>query len=198
MSRVEPIPPRQWPPDMSKALAAAYRPSNPRHPVSPLDPSSPKGLNLMGTLAHHPELTTAYNHLISHALYFTTISPRQRELLVLRVAHVRGATYEWAQHVYQASVVGISPEDVARIRVGSDADGWAPLERALLSAADELLSGARIGEATYTELSKELDTQQTMDVVFTVGVYDVLAMVLRTFEVELDEDLRGYADSQST
>jgi alkylhydroperoxidase family enzyme len=149
----------------------------------------------MGTLAHHPELMTAYNHLISHALYFTTITPRQRELLVLRVAHVRGATYEWSQHVYQASVVGISSEEVARVRQGSDADGWAPLERALLAAADELVAGACIGEATYTELSKQLDTQQMMDVVFTVGVYDLLAMVLQTFEVELDDDLRGYAES---
>jgi alkylhydroperoxidase family enzyme len=195
MSRVEPIPPRQWPPDMSNALAAAYRPANPRHPVSPLDPSSPKGLNLMGTLAHHPDLTTAYNHLISHALYFTTITPRQRELLVLRVAHLRGAAYEWAQHVYQASVVGISSEEVARVRRGADAEEWAPLERALLAAVDELVAGAAVEEATYTELSKELDTQQMMDVVFTVGVYDVLAMVLRTFEVQLDDDLRGYAES---
>jgi alkylhydroperoxidase family enzyme len=194
VSRVEPIPPRQWPPDMSKALAAAYRPSNPRHPVSPLDPSSPKGLNLMGTLAHHPELTTAYNHLISHALYFTTITPRQRELLVLRVAHLRGAAYEWAQHVYQAEVVGISPDEVARVQIGSDAEGWTPVERALLAAADELVAGASIGAATYDELARELDTQQMMDVVFTVGVYDVLAMVLRTFGVELDDDLRGYAE----
>jgi alkylhydroperoxidase family enzyme len=193
MSRVKPIPPREWPSDMSKALAAAYRPSKPRHPVSPLDPSSPKGLNLMGTLAIHPDVTTAYNHLISHALYFTTITPRQRELLILRVAHLRDAAYEWAQHVYQASVVGISPEEVARIRTGAAADGWLSIERALLEAADELVAGAGIGDATYAELSKELDTQQVMDVVFTVGVYDVLAMVLRTFEVELDDDLRDYA-----
>jgi len=32
-----------------------------------------------------------------------------------------------------------------------------------------------------------------MDVVFTVGTYDVFAMALRTFDVELDEDLRAYA-----
>ncbi len=197
MSRVKPIPPREWPPDMSKALAAAYRPANPRHPVSPLDPSSPKGLNLMGTMAIHPEVTAAYNHLISHALYFTTITPRQRELLVLRVAHLRDAPYEWAQHVYQASVVGLTPEEVARIRAGADADGWVPVEKALLAAADELVAGAGIGEATYTELSEELDTQQVMDVVFTVGVYDMLAMVLRTFEVDLDDDLGPYAEPGS-
>ena len=99
--------------------------------------------------------------------------------------------------MYQASVVGLTPEEVARIRAGADADGWVPVEKALLAAADELVADARIGEATYTELSKELDTQQVMDVVFTVGVYDMLAMALRTFEVELDDDLGPYTEPGS-
>jgi len=192
MSRVDPIPPRQWPSSLNEALAAAYRPANPRHPVSPRDPASPKGLNAMGVLAHHPELTVAYNHLITHALYYTTITTRQRELLILRVAHLRGAAYEWAQHVYQAGVVGIAPEEVARIRVGPGAEGWTPLERALLSAADELVADARIGDDTYAALGAELDTQQLMDVVFTVGAYELFAMAMRTFDVELDDDLQRY------
>jgi alkylhydroperoxidase family enzyme len=177
---------------MAEALAAAYRPTNPRHPPSPLDPASPKGLNAMGVLAYHPELTAAYNNLISHALYFTTITPRQRELLILRVAHLRGSRYEWAQHVYQAGVVGLSSEEVGRVRAGGQAKGWDELEAALLNAADELVADARIGDPTYAVLSRRLETRQVMDVVFTVGAYEVFAMVMRTFDVPLDEDLEPF------
>ena len=191
--RVEPLPPGEWPAGMSESLAAAYRPSNPRHPVPPRDPLSPKGLNAMGVLAHHPELTDAYNQLIRHALYFTTLTPRERELLVLRVAHVRDATYEWAQHVYQAEVAGLSAEEVARVRKGPDAPEWDPHERALLSAADELVANARIADRTYETLSATFDVQQLMDMVFTVGVYEIFAFAMRTFDVELDDDLRDYA-----
>jgi alkylhydroperoxidase family enzyme len=193
MPRVPPIPPRQWPEGMAAALAAAYRPENARHPLPPRDATSPKGLNAMGVLAHHPELTDAYNRLIRHALYFSTITPRQRELLVLRVAHQRGSRYEWAQHVYQAGVAGLSDDEVARVRLGPDAEGWEPLERALLAAADELVATASIGDDTYAVLSASLDTQQLMDVVFIVGAYEVFAMAMRTFDVELDDDLRPYA-----
>jgi alkylhydroperoxidase family enzyme len=178
---------------MSESLTAAYRPSNPRHEVPPRDPSSPKGLNAMGVLAHHPELTDAYNQLIRHALYFTTLTPRERELLVLRVSHVRDATYEWAQHVYQAGVAGLSAEEVARVRNGPEAPEWDAHERALLSAADELVADARIAERTYATLAATFDTQQMMDVVFTVGTYETFAMAMRTFDVELDDDLRDYA-----
>jgi alkylhydroperoxidase family enzyme len=191
--RVQPLPPGEWPAGMSESLASAYRPSNPRHPVPPRDRSSPKGLNAMGVLAHHPELTDAYNQLIRHALYFTTLTPRERELLVLRVAHVRHATYEWAQHVYQAGVAGLTAEEVTRVRRGPEDPEWGPHERALLSAADQLVADGRIADETYATLSATFGTQQMMDVVFTVGVYDTFAMVMRTFDVELDDDLRDYA-----
>jgi alkylhydroperoxidase family enzyme len=190
--RVQPIRPRDWPAGMAEALAAAYRPTNPRHPPSPLDPTSPKGLNAMGVLAYHPELTAAYNNLISHALYFTTITPRQRELLILRVAHVRGSLYEWAQHVYQAGVVGLTADEVERVRVGAAAEGWGELDSALLRAADELLAEARISDPTYAALARELETRQLMDVVFTVGAYEVFAMAMRTFDVPLDDDLQRF------
>ena len=147
----------------------------------------------MGVLAHHPELTAAYNQLIRHALYFTTITPRQREFLVCASPTCGASTYEWAQHVYQAGVAGLTSEEVAGSASGLGCRSGRRSERALLSAADELVADARIGEQTYGELAAELDTQQLMDVVFTVGAYEVFAMAMRTFDVELDDDLQPYA-----
>jgi alkylhydroperoxidase family enzyme len=191
VGRVEPLSIRTWPPEMRQAMAA-FRPPNPRHPYPADDPNRPKGLNALGLLAYHPDLTTAYHHFIGHLLFATTLTVRQRELLILRVAHLRDATYEWAQHVFLAGEVGLSQEEIGRVRAGPDADGWLPLERALVTAVDELVADARIGDATYAALSAELDTQQLMDVVFTVGAYELLAMAFRTFDIELDEDLLPY------
>jgi len=39
-------------------------------------------------------------------------------------------------------------------------------------------------------LAGELDDQQLMDLVFTVGAYEVVAMACRSFGIELDDDLR--------
>lgn len=186
VDRPAPLPPGAWPDGMTAALAA-LRPAEPRHPFPPRDPSRPKGLGVLGLLAHHPTLTAAYHTLVGHLLYGTTLTERQRELLVLRVAHRRDAAYEWAQHAVLAGDVGLSPADVERIRT---AEGWSPLESALLRAVDELLADARIGDETWTTLAAELDTQQLLDVLFTVGAYDLLAMVMRTADLPLDDDLR--------
>jgi alkylhydroperoxidase family enzyme len=189
MGRLEPLPPGEWPPGMKDALAA-LRPPNPRYPYPSRDPSRPKGLNALGMLAHHPELTTAYNHFNGHVLFASTITPRQRELLVLRVAVLREADYEWAQHAVLAGDAGISADELESVRVGPADDSWSTFEAALLTGADELVRDARLSDGTWATLAGELDTQQLMDVVFTVGAYDLLAMAFRTFDVQLDDDLR--------
>ena len=186
--RIPPLPPKQWPPDMRAALAA-LRPPNPRHPFPPQDPSRPKGLNILGTLAQHPELARAYHTFNGYVLFASTITPRQRELLVLRVAAVREADYEWAQHVIQGRDAGLTDDEIERIGLGPDADAWSELDAALLRAADELVADAALTDATWATLAAELDVQQLMDVVFTVGAYEVLAMAMRSFGIELDADL---------
>ena len=186
--RIPALPPDEWPEAMKGALAA-LRPANPRHPLPSRDPNRPKGLNALGTLAQHPELTTAFNTFNGHVLFGSTLTSRQRELLVLRVATLRHAAYEWAQHVVLAGDAGIRDDEVDRVVEGPDADGWSPFEAALLRAVDELLADAVVSDATWATLAGDLDTEQLMDVVFTVGAYEIVAMAFKSVGDELDADL---------
>lgn len=192
-ARVVPIPPREWPPAMREAMAA-LRPPQPRHPLPVRGEREglPKALNLLGTLAHHPELATAYHTFNGHLLFATTLSTRQRELVVLRVGWVRRAEYEWLQHAVIAGEVGIAEDEIPRIAAGGDAPGWGPLEAAMLRAVDELIADAEISDATWATLTEHLDTQQVLDLIFTVGAYDVLAMAMKSARLQLDDDLRKW------
>lgn len=187
--RLAPLPPGEWPDAMRDALAA-LRPPDPRHPLPARGGDRPKGLNVLGTLARHPALARAFHTLNGHVLFASTLSPRDRELLVLRVASVRDAAYEWAQHAVLAGDAGLGEDEIARVAEGPDAPAWSPRDRAMLRAVDELVADALIADATWDALAAELDEQQLMDLVFTVGAYDLLAMALRSFGVELDDDLR--------
>ena len=101
---------------------------------APQQKDRPKALNALGTLAHHPELTRAFNTFNGHILFASTLTPRQRELLVLRVATLRESAYEWAQHAVLAGDVGLTPDEVARIAEGPDAAGLVRSRRAPCSA----------------------------------------------------------------
>ena len=183
--RLPPLAPRAWPPEMREALA----PLSPDNAGAERPPDRPKGLNVLGLFAHHPALALAYNTFNGHLLYASTLSDRQRELLVLRVGVVRDAEYEWLQHKVAALDAGVSPEEVDRVTLGPDAAGWSAADAALLRAVDELVADARLTDATYVALAETLDPRQLLDLVFTVGAYDLLAMAMETFGVEVDEDL---------
>ena len=187
--RIPPLPIEQWPEEMRQAMAA-LRPPDARHPFPARRGDRPKGLNALGTLARYPALTRAFHTLNGHVLFASTLSPRQRELLVLRVASVRGATYEWEQHVVLAGDAGLDRDQIAWIVQGPEAPGWSSLERAMLAAVDELLADARVADPTWAVLAGELDEHQLMDLIFTVGTYDLLAMAFRSFGIELDDDLQ--------
>ena len=186
--RLPPLPPEEWPEEMGQAIAA-LRPPEPRHPLPSRRDDRPKGLNALGLLARHPALTRAFHTFTGHVLFASTLSPRERELLILRVAAVRGSDYEWTQHVVLAGDAGLAPDEVARVAEGPDAAGWSPLDQAMVRAVDELIRDATIADETWEALAGSLADQQLMDLVFTVGAYDLLAMAFRSFGVELDEDL---------
>jgi len=173
-----------------RAALAAMRPPNPRHPFPSNEPDRPKGLNALGVFAYHPELARAFHTFAGHVLFASSLSPRQRELLILRVAAVREAAYEWRQHVILASDAGIAPEEVARIAEGPEASGWSEVDRAMVKAVDELLGDAMVATGTWETLAGALEVEQLLDLVFTVGAYDALAMAFRSFGVPLDDDLR--------
>jgi alkylhydroperoxidase family enzyme len=190
MTRVDPLPPKQWPPAMRDALAAMNPPVR-RHAQIATE-GRPKGLNVLGALAYHPELARAFFTFNGHLLSATSLTPRQRELLILRTAVLRQSEYEWAQHVVIAGDVGISDSEVTAIAWGPDASTWSQTDAALLRCADELVADGVIGDATWATLSAELSTEQILDVIFTVGAYETLGWMLRSFGVQLDDDVREY------
>lgn len=188
MVRIAPIPPRHWPPEMLDALAALRPPEAEAGPGA--DRDRPKGLNVLGTFAHHPAMARAWLGFNGHVLHGSTLTDRQREILVLRVAAVREAEYEWAQHVHLGRDAGLSDEEIAAIRARPDAGSWSALEAALLRAVDELVVDGVVSDATWGTLAAELDVRQLLDVVFTVGAYETVAWMMRTVGLELDDDLR--------
>ena len=114
---------------------------------------------------------------------------------MLRVATRRGSAYEWEQHRVLAGDVGLDPVEVERVAAGPDAPGWSPFESAMLRAVDELIGDGEIADPTWQLLAAEFDDQQLMDLVFTVGAYEILALAFRSFGIELDEDLGRKSDS---
>ena len=140
----------------------------------------------LSTLVRHPKLTRAYLRFSSYLLYGSTLPPRIREQVILRVAHRRGCAYEWSHHVDIGKDVGLSDADIEAVQSGDPSDEF---DRAVLAAVDELDEKTEPRRTqTWTSLGERLDEHQRMDLIFTIGGYIALAMALNTFGVEVEQD----------
>jgi 4-carboxymuconolactone decarboxylase len=149
-----------------------------------------RDLNIFRVLMNHPQLTRRWAVFAAHVLHKQTLPPRERELLILRIGWLNQAEYEWAQHVEIAKRSGISTEEIERIKQGPGS-GWSVFEGALLQAVDDLYENSVVSDQTWATLAANLSVQQMMDLVFTVGQYNLVSWALNSFGVPLDDFLGG-------
>ncbi|MEM9466001.1 MAG: carboxymuconolactone decarboxylase family protein [Actinomycetota bacterium] len=148
--------------------------------------------NIFRTLAHHPDLARRWLVFANHVLFKSTLSPRHRELAILRVGWRCGSEYEFAQHRVIGLDAGLTRDEVEQVKRGPTADGWSDLDRLVLVATDELHEAKIVSDETWSALGEHLSDHQRMDLVFAVGQYTLVSMALRTFGVPLDDFLEGF------
>jgi alkylhydroperoxidase family enzyme len=106
--------------------------------------------------------------------------------VILRVAHNCHCEYEWRHHERIAQAVGLSAEDVERVRRGPGADGFSERQALLLRAADELHRRRDITNKTWEGLKRGFSEVELIELCMLVGHYEMLAMTLNALRVQPD------------
>jgi len=144
----------------------------------------------MRTLVKNPELFRI--NMDAGKVFFTgRISPREREVAILRIGWLAGAPYEWGEHVKIARRYGLTDEEIERSTVGSKAPGWSEHEAAIQAGVEELLEDFAISDATWDVLAKSWDEAQLLEFPAMVGQYVVTAYVQNSMRARLAEDNPG-------
>lgn len=173
--RIAPVPQEQWTPEQTGIAA-------------PMLEKQGKVLNIFRTQLAHPDAMRAFLGFGSYVLSKrNTLPKRERELVILRVGYLCRAGYEWTQHHAIALRAGLTEAEIARIKQGPGAPGWSAADAALLRAADELHADQFITDATWQALGAHFTPKQCIDVIYTVGQYTLVSMMLNSLGVQLDE-----------
>ena len=146
-------------------------------------------LNIFRMLAHAESALRPFLRFGGAILTSLELDPRLRELAILQVAAQADARYEWVQHVAIARAVGISDEQIAAVEAGKleTAGALGEIERAVLRFTAEVLDGPRVSDTTFAAVTEHLSPREIVELLLTVGEYFMLARVMTTLELELDD-----------
>jgi len=148
-------------------------------------------LNIFATLARHPKMLKRWLPFAAHVLAKSSLPARDRELLILRTGYRCRSPYEWGQHALIALDCDLTQDEIDGVRHGADVD-WDDHDAALLRAADELHDDARVSDGTWDQLRGRYSDEQMIDMIAAVGNYHLVAFLLNSLGVDLDE---GVPDS---
>jgi 4-carboxymuconolactone decarboxylase len=189
-------------PTISSAVPLAPHPPARLYPLtsSELDPKtrdmlfkargSLSTVNIIDTVARHPDLLRRWLPFFNHCLHKQTLDPRQRELVMLRTGWLAGSAYEWAQHVPIALKRGVRPEEIEAIPVGSKHAVFGGPDKALLETVDALMTRFTLNDTEWRRIASSVTTPKVLDTIFTVGQYRLVAGLLKGLNVQFDSYLR--------
>lgn len=191
LPRIPPLLPSDWDTTVHDAVSAF--PAGRDFILNNWESGEARGMNGVGAILNHPALAKSFLTFNNHVAKDNSLSKRICELLILRVSWLRQSEYEFQQHVILGLRAGLTEDEILRVQSGPAASGWSDSDRNLLMAADELIRDASVSAETWNELSKEFSSEQLIDIVFTVGCYEVLAMAFKSFGVPFESCLEPMA-----
>lgn len=152
-----------------------------------VEPGEGRGIAVSRTFSRYAKLNERWSPRQNFILRVSKLSPRHREMLILRMGWNCRSEYEWAKHVGSVGRAREHGLDPAWIAEGPKSAGWNPLERTLLRVADELYHDANVSDATWKALTESYDLGLAMSAVFSSADYRAISMSLNTYGVQLEE-----------
>jgi alkylhydroperoxidase family enzyme len=139
-------------------------------------------MHLFTVLGQHRWLFRAFWLYSGQLLGRGKLSLSDKELVVLRVAHLRDSKYE----LQLGRKRGVDNALQERTFAGPDAEGLTDRQRALLQAVDEFVTQRDMSDDAFAHLASYLNHQQIIEFCCLAAHYDGIAAVLATLRVPLD------------
>lgn len=163
--RIAPIPPGTRPElaELEARIAAQ------RGRVSPL----------YQVLLNSPSMAHGWEQLLTAVRNRSTLPADLRELIIIRVAVLNGATYEYEAHVPIALKAGATEEKIAALRKPKEiGPGLTDMEQALIALTDAMTTAIEVPAALYERVRGFLDERQVVDAMVTIGAYNMVSRFL--------------------
>jgi len=144
-----------------------------------------KLIKIYQLLLHSPALAQSW-FINNNAVRFKTeLDGRLREIVIIRIAHLNGATYVFRQHVPElARAVGLSEAECDALTGSNGTASFTARERAALAYADAMTRDVAVSDQVFGALEPHFSERQIVELTVLIGTYNMQTRVLRALEID--------------
>jgi 4-carboxymuconolactone decarboxylase len=125
-----------------------------------------------------PEMGNLAQKLGEYVRFRSSLPPRLNEMAILMTARWWSSQYEWYAHEPLARTAGLNPEIIDALHAGRRPARMQSDEALVFDFSTELRERRRISDATFAAAVKLIGEQGIMDLIATMGYYDLVSMTL--------------------
>ena len=139
---------------------------------------------LYQVLLNSGPIAAGWERMLTAVRNQTGVPADLRELMILRVAVLNGANFEFDAHVPHAERAGVNAEKIAAVRDMPLPAAFTPRERLVLELTDAMTRDIVVPDALMERIHEEFDPKGIVEVVATVAAYNMVSRLLVALNVE--------------
>jgi 4-carboxymuconolactone decarboxylase len=132
---------------------------------------------LYTVLLNSPALASGWEHLFTVIRQQSSVPPALRELVILRIAVLNGADYEFQAHVPHALAAGMTQQAIDELRQGRT-EGLQGIEQLVVRYTDAMTRDLQVPDTLFDELKAKFDDKTLVELTATIAGYNMVSRFL--------------------
>lgn len=134
-------------------------------------------------LLNSPEMAEGWEEFLSAVRQRNSLPADLRELIILRVAVLNHAPYEFEAHIPHARQAGVSDAKIQAIKDANISPLFTPHEQLVLQLADTMTQDIHVPDSLFAQIAQHYAGKELLDLCITVGAYNMVSRVLVALQI---------------
>jgi 4-carboxymuconolactone decarboxylase len=144
-------------------------------------------INIYKLLLHTPTVCMTWFEHIGAIRWKTKLTPRLREIAIVRVAQSAKYAYALQQHIPGIAVPdGVSLAECEALKDWRASGMFSEAERASLAYVDAMIAGPEVPDDVFNAIRKHYDEREVVELTVLVGTYLMHNRVFTALKVDLE------------
>ncbi|MGA9061071.1 MAG: carboxymuconolactone decarboxylase family protein [Terracidiphilus sp.] len=129
--------------------------------------------NMFRVMAHRPEIFTTMQAHFAAVLSTGTLSPKLKELIIIRTSQINDTPYCLASHTILARNLGWSDDQLAHLAEWRTCNDFTPAEKAALRLAETVTRDAHaVSDEQFDELRSFYSEGEIVELLCAIGLFN--------------------------
>lgn len=143
-----------------------------------------KVLNLYRVLLNSPRVAQAWLQFFTVIRQQCELPAQYRELVIMLVAVLNGADYEYRHHAPIALAAGLTQGQIDQLPRWRESSLFDATQRAVLGYAESMTRGIQVPDAVFEAMAEHFDARAVVELTATIAGYNLVSRVLEALKVD--------------